>query len=91
MHDNFIWNFKDRAFDNSFIDLLKVMNVSDLRWLGDSSTCMKSLPSIVSHSVFSTLSKAAKDQIATYQGPCPSLSCIAMNDYYIFRTLYLLN
>lgn len=61
VNDHLVGGFDDGRPDKSFVDLLEVMDVADLRRLCDALAVTESLPAIVGHCLFSIFSQAAKN------------------------------
>ena len=51
MNDDLFWAFEYGTADLSLVYFFKVLDISDLTWLSDSSACTESLPAIVLHCI----------------------------------------
>jgi|LauGreDrversion4_2_1035121.scaffolds.fasta_scaffold179520_4 hypothetical protein len=88
MHDNFFRTFEHGTAHLSFVYFFKVLNISDLAWLSDSSAVTESLPTIVLHCICRVVGETAVHEVAADESACAAFSSVAMNNCDVLHITY---
>jgi hypothetical protein len=87
VYHHFLRGFQDRGIHLPFVHLLEILNIANLRGLGDSLTMAETFPAVVANGLQGICCKAAEYQVAANQCASADLRRIAVHYHYVFRFL----